>query len=371
MIIYNFLQNLKNIPGWTSSRNMVVFECDDWGSINMPSNEAYARMVSAGLNVGRRRWNRFDTLETADDLEQLFAVLDSVRDCQNRPAIFTPITNVANPDFDKIKSEGFTKYYFEKFTDTLARYYPDNNARKLWMEGMNAGIFMPELHGREHISVQFWLQELQRGNKDLMVAFNEGFVSLEIPGTQPLIRGFRTEFYFVSEDQKPFLINSLKEGVSLFHEIFGYVPRVFVPANGIFHPDFVEVLAGTGVKFLWVNHFMRYPSDEGRLKSRWMKAGQSGPQGLTYYMRNCSFEPNGENYRGVDFTVRQIEAAFRWGKPAIVSTHRASFAGGLDPANRTKGMNELKKLLDVIIKKWPDIEFMSSGDALEFMKNSN
>ncbi|HBE40808.1 MAG TPA: polysaccharide (de)acetylase [Bacteroidales bacterium] len=370
-MIHSFLQNLKNIPGWTTSRKIVVFECDDWGSINMPSNEAYMRMASAGLNVGHRRWNRSDTLETAEDLEQLFEVLKSVRDCQNRPAIFTPVTNVANPDFKRIKADGFTKYYYEKFTDTLTRYYPDNNVFKLWMEGLQSGIFMPELHGREHLSVQFWLQELQRGNKDLLAAFDEGFVSLDTPGALPLVRGFRTEFYFVSEDQKPFLINSLREGVSLFNEIFGYLPGVFVPANGIFHPDFVQVLAGTGVKYLWVNHFMRYPSEEGRMKSRWMKAGQSGPLGLTYYMRNCSFEPNGEDYRGVDYTIRQIEAAFRWRKPSIISTHRASYAGGLDPVNRTKGLHELRMLLDAIIKKWPDVEFMSSGDALEYMKNSN
>jgi hypothetical protein len=102
-----------------------------------------------------------------------------------------------------------------------------------------------------------------------------------------------------------------------------------------------------------------------------MKSGQKGPGGLIYYTRNCSFEPNGEDYKGVDFTLKQIEAAFRWGKPAIISSHRASYAGGLDPANRSRGLNELKRLLNRIIEKWPEIEFMSSGDALDLMKNSN
>ena len=31
----------------------------------------------------------------------------------------TPFTNMANPDFEKIKSGGFIEYHFEKFTDTL------------------------------------------------------------------------------------------------------------------------------------------------------------------------------------------------------------------------------------------------------------
>jgi hypothetical protein len=245
MIFYNFLQNIKNIPGWTTKRKIVVIECDDWGSINMPSNEAYSRLLAAGLNVGNRKWNRSDTLETARDLEELFHVLDSVRDSRNKPAVFTPFTNVANPDFDKIKADGFAKYHYEKFTETLTRYYPDNNVFKLWMEGMYAGIFVPELHGREHISVQFWLEELQNGNKHLLTAFNEGFVSLDLPDASPPVRGFRAEFFFTKEDQTPFLHDSLKDGVSLFKEIFGYMPRVFVPANGIFHPDFEGVLADT------------------------------------------------------------------------------------------------------------------------------
>lgn len=368
---YQILQNIKNIPGWKSSQKMLVIECDDWGGINMPSTAVYERLLSAGLNVGNRSWNKYDTLETAEDLEQLFAVLESVRDSANKPAVFTPVTNVANPDFKRIKSEGYKNYYYEKFTDTLNRYYPGNDVFKVWLEGIQAGIFMPELHGREHLAVQLWMDELREGNKDLLIAFDNGFLSLDIPHLLPPARGLRAEFFFTREEQKPFLVSSIKEAVRLFKEIFGYTPAAFVPANGIFHPDFTSTVAETGVQFLWVNHFLNYPLDGGRLKRKWVIAGQRGPQGLTYYTRNCYFEPNSEHYRGVDFTISQIEAAFRWGKPAIISTHRASYAGGLDSKNRTKGLSELKKLLRKIIAKWPDIEFKSSGDALRFLRSVN
>ena len=56
---------------------------------------------------------------------------------------------------------------------------------------------MPELHGREHIVVQFWLQKLQEGNNNLLLAFDHGFVSIRIPGvSEPTLQGFRPEFYF-------------------------------------------------------------------------------------------------------------------------------------------------------------------------------
>jgi hypothetical protein len=368
-MVNSLLQNIKNIPGWRSGRKLLIIECDDWGGINMPSNEAYGRMLAAGLRVDLRKWNRSDTLETAEDLVQLFKVLESVRDSNNRSAVLTAVTNMANPDFTKIRDADFTEYYFEKFTDTLARYYPDSNVFGLYGEGIAAGIFVPVLHGREHLSTQLWMKELQRKNKDLHIAFDNGFVSLDVAGTAPEVRGFRTEFYFTGEDEKPFLHNSIRDSVELFREIFGYQPKVFVPANGVFHPDFAVTTASSGVKYLWVNHLMRYRDSKGASRVKWIRPGQKGPGGITYYLRNCSFEPNGEMYMGVDFTLKQVEAAFRWRKPAIISTHRASYVGGLDPANRLRGLTELEKLLKGIVRKWPDVEFVSSPDAFEYMES--
>lgn len=69
--------------------------------------------------------------------------------------------------------------------------------------------------------------------------------------------------------------------------------------------------------------------------------------------------------------MKQIDAAFRWDKPANISTHRVNFSGGIDPLNRNFGLSELKKLLKAIVRKWPDVEFISSGDALEYMRKVN
>ncbi len=313
----------------------------------------------------------YDTLETDQDLEQLFETLNSVKDKQNNSAILTAITNVANPDFSKIRVCGFSEYHYELFIQTLKRYYPEVDVFKRWQEGIAAGIFIPELHGREHLSVQIWMKKLREGNKDLLLAFDNGFTALDIPGMQLPANGFRPEFYFTSEEQKPFLVNSIKEAVELFKGIFGISPRVFVPGNGIFHPDFDDVVAGAGVRFLYVNHNMAYPTNGGELKYRHFITGSKGPRGLTYYTRNCAFEPTERGYKGVDLTLKQVAASFRWGKPANISTHRVNFVGGLSPDNRKKGLSELKMLLNEIVRKWPDIEFMSSGDALEHMKNSN
>jgi len=80
-------------------------------------------------------------------------------------------------------------------------------------------------------------------------------------------------------------------------------------------------------------------------------------------VRNVVFEPTED--RGidwVDFTLKQIKTAFRWNKPAIISSHRVNFCGHIDEKNREKGLKSLEGLLQEIVKKWPDVEFMSADE---------
>lgn len=337
----------------------------------MPSKQVYELLSSRGLKVDNSRFNKYDTIESSADLDLLFTSLRSVRDANNRPAIMTPVLNVANPDFLKIKEADFSRYFYEPFTVTLERYYPSDRVFRTWLEGTADGIFVPELHGREHLSVHAWLENLRAGNKELTLAFDNGFVSLAVPGLPDVLSEFRAEFYFTSDEEKPFLTSAIKDSVSIFYEIFGRVPQAFVPSNGLFHPDFDKIIVNYGVKYLYVSHSMPYPVGGGKLRYRHFITGSKGPGGIVYYTRNCAFEPTAENYSGIDLTIRQIEAAFRWGKPASISTHRVNFVGGISSRNREKGLTELRHLLSAIVRKWPDAAFMSTGEALNYMKSSN
>ena len=63
----------------------------------------------------------------------------------------------------------------------------------------------------------------------------------------------------------------------------------------------------------------------------------------------------------------QIEAAFRWSRPAIISSHRVNFCGHIDPQNRRTGLDALAKLLRSIVGKWPEVEFVAAhkiGDLI-------
>jgi hypothetical protein len=67
--------------------------------------------------------------------------------------------------------------------------------------------------------------------------------------------------------------------------------------------------------------------------------------------------------------MKQIETAFRWNKPAIISSHRVNYCGHIDPNNREIGLSALKNLLDQIVNKWPDVEFMAADELLENLEN--
>src|SRR5664279_2883782 len=96
-------RRLSNIPGWRTKRKIVVIESDDWGAIRMASKEVLDKLIKAGVPIADCRFNNNDSLASEDDLSSLFEVLQSVKDKNSNPAVFTAVSVVANPDFNKIE----------------------------------------------------------------------------------------------------------------------------------------------------------------------------------------------------------------------------------------------------------------------------
>src|SRR5690606_38747233 len=87
-------------------------------------------------------------------------------------------------------------------------------------------------------------------------------------------------------------------------------------------------------------------------------------------VRNVVFEPTTPRISNwVDFTFKQVEAAFRMKKPANISSHRVNFCGHIDSENRKKSLSQLKQLLQRIVKRWPDVEFISADELGGIISN--
>jgi hypothetical protein len=69
----------------------------------------------------------------------------------------------------------------------------------------------------------------------------------------------------------------------------------------------------------------------------------------------------------VDSCLFDISTAFRWHKPAIISSHRVNYIGALYRENRDNGLIQLEALLREIMKSWPDARFVTSAELGEFI----
>ena len=355
-------KELYNIPGWHTKRHLVVIESDDWGSIRMPSKCIYDEFMRRGIRVDRDPYCRYDSLATGADLENLFEVLNSVRDSLGNPAIITANTLTANPDFDKIRDVDFNQYFFEPFTETLSRR-DGNKTIILWKQGMSEHVFHPQFHGREHLNVKKWLRVLREGESITRTAFDLGTWGLT-KYVDPSI----DEYYMgafnsgLDEDINDYR-SILTDGLDMFQDIFGYRSESFIATTYEWSPKIEPFLKDSGVKYIQGAIKQKIPIDDDHT-FRVVYNGYQGTRtkaGLIRLFRNCFFEPSTNPNRDfISDCLHRIELAFKWHKAANICAHRLNFIGSIDPSNTDRNLPLLKQLLSTIVLRWPDVEFISS-----------
>jgi hypothetical protein len=367
----NLRTNLINAKGWKTKRKIVVFESDDWGAIRLPDIskiEQYRKLYPQTSNP----YLKYDSLASSEDLNNLFSVLTAFKDKDGNHPIFTFNTVVANPDFKKIKESNFQEYYYEPFTETLKTYSSHSNAFSIWKEAINGKLMTPQFHGREHVNVPIWLNELRNGNKEFLQAFELGTWSTttnNISGVNPQA-SLDWAGYCPVEYQESFI----KEGLSLFEEIFGFKSITMIPNNYILGTELHEIIKQNGVEFIQGMKYQKLPIGTNLSKKRKLirrTLGSKNEVGLKYLVRNCKFEPSQtfQNFDDINHCLFEIKNAFLWNKPAIIDTHRINYIGVYNQINRDVNLEKLKKLLQIILIKWPDVEFMSSNKLAEIIIN--
>lgn len=353
-------RNISNIPGWCTSRKIVVIESDDWGSIRMPSKEAFQILSNKGLMSDKSHYNLYDSLESNEDLTRLYEVLSRYRDINGKYPVFTGICVIANPDFEKIKLSGFENYYYEPFTETLKKYPAHDEVFSLWKSGIENRLFVPQFHGREHLNIQRWLRDLKANNSDTRAAFDLGLWGILTP---KITKTYQAAFDLDFSEDIHILHTVINEGLSIFEDLLGYKAEYFVPTNGYFNSDLESTLNKCGIRFINTDKIKDEPLGNGRYRRSYHYLGQKNQYRQTFLTRNCLFEP-GElnNINWIDKCLYDIGIAFRWKKPATISTHRVNYIGFLDPLNRDRNLKKLSELLSEILNKWPDVEFMTSTE---------
>lgn len=356
-------RNLTNARGWRTNRKIVVFESDDWGSIRMPSKEVFEKLRGEGIRVHNCPYMRNDGLASSEDLDMLFQTLKGTKDNRGNHPVFTFNTVVANPLFEKIKENNFQTYYYEPFTDTLKKKNNTLNSFELWKQGMDERLIAPEFHGREHLNVKNWLKILnKKQHPEFLKLFKYNCWGIGPTILKDTPFNIQASFDAKNKQDIEYQKRIIKEGLTLFKNIFDFHAISFTPNNYVFSNRLNKTLEENGIKYIQGNYYQLDPNVlNGKKDKKIRYTGMKSGEYLINQVRNCFFEPF-ENSSSLDSCLKQISNAFFWKKPAIIATHRANYIGSINERNRNDNIRLLNQLLNTIVKKWPDVIFLSSRE---------
>lgn len=355
--------NLKNVRGWRTNRKIVVIESDDWGAIRMPSKKIRDILTTKyPHSFYGETYDKVDNLANREDLTAVFEILKKYQDKNGNYPVITANTVVANPDFAHIKECGYQKYFWEPFTETLKRYPTHQGTFDLWKEGIDCGVFYPQFHTREHINVAQWMMALKGKEADTLEAFDYNtWVMKRVSGER-----IDVAYNYNNNAHWEFILRSIEEGLALFERIFGYKSKSFIAPAYTWDDKIEEKFSSFGIQYIQGAMYQMYPEEND--KKRVNYTGRKNSLGQIYLMRNVHFEPAlRPNQDCVDKALLDIERAFRWGKPVIISSHRLNYIGNLEEQNRINTLRQLDRVLSIVVKKYPNVEFMTTdklGDII-------
>jgi len=325
------LGRLRWAAQWRCKEPVVVFESDDWGMQrggNLAAFEPYG---------ATKDWTAEKT-ETPTVLRKLFEVLESQHDRRGRPAVFTANFITANPDFDAIKANNYTRYVDTPISN-------DQALLLIWREGIQRQVFYPQYHGRSHICVESWLEDLRKDAPGARSLFelrqNGGLALLSNANWRYHSEYVRWRNGKILPAEK--LLDWINQGLDYFKEAFGFPSISSIAPHYILPKEVMQVWTKLGIAFVQGGnyHILRnHTSGEQIFLNHVL--GEQSSEGLLYLARNVRFEPRlSQKDRGLEQAWRRIERCFQAGVPVVIDTHRINYTGPWQEASR----EALKRLL--------------------------
>ena len=363
------LRKLAMLPGWHTSRKLLVIESDDWGCWRIRDKKSNDLLLNKIPNLKIDPYFKYDALETPTDLESLFETLSAIRDHKGNSPVITANTIVANPDFEKIKASNFQEYYYKPYLEDLEGDVDRTRLPELIRQGMVSGLYKPQLHGREHVNVAAWMEALRTNHQEMRIAFDLGYFGINSSDGSGGRRNFMAALNYKDSSEIPSHINLLSEGQMLFNTMFDFQSSTFIAPAYYWHPKHEEGLYELGVRGMQGLPYQMVPQSDKPNSSRKFRVTRKAKKGkMTQLIRNVIFEPSQLEVSDLAGNcLSRIGEAFQFGKPAIISSHRVNFMGCMEEKNRNQNLQTLRTILRKAQKTWPDIEFISSDELVEII----
>lgn len=361
-IVQILSKNYINYVGWSTGRKIIVIESDDWGSIRANSPDVVKKLTARYPHMEKSKFFSNDGLERTADLEALFNTLTKYRDQNGNSPVVTALSLTANPDFEAIAASG--EYRLESISKTYENY-GEGGLMDLWKsQGIDQNLLFPQFHGREHLFPGRYIKRIANVDDVEYAAFN--YRSLYGGDNTTRSTNFMAAFEYHSEEDKKAIERTTAEGLTEFEKIFGFRSLSFCPSQSIYGDHIFPVLKAHGIKTIQAGQqFVPVDMELKKVNNYW---GHRTGNGLVFTRRNCTFEPyKSESADHVNQCLKEIEIAFRWGKPAVINSHRINFTSRIRSDIRDRTLTDLDRLIKTIIAKWPDAEFMNSAQLADII----
>jgi hypothetical protein len=351
----------------------IVFENDDWGGhgrFASRDREVYQRAfrtpeIRAVFDYQKGSLREWSTaiVENPEEMQRLFDFLLEFKGADGRPALFTPIYIVANPDYEAIRANHFEAYVDLPISKGFPAGLNPGDILGKAREGVALGVWYPQTHGRaHHYSGKKWVRTLrEKKDRTLWAFFELNGVGWPTPPWGEHQRDLKGLEFDDMGDRE--LDEWFQTGLRYFREAFGYE----TPAAPITdaRPDNLKQCQQMLVRARIT--IQSHTQDTLRLVGEpQCPMGTEDPPGVLRMGWTAIFDPRGKRDadcdRGCTAAYERIVRSWKCNLPAVVGGHRINYSS-LDPNQVKEGYAQLGRLLSRIAKEHPDAVYLTSTEV--------
>lgn len=345
---------MSPVDGFYFDRPIVLFQSDDWGRVGLRDREGLEQLRLAGFNLGERTYDLY-TLETADDLNHLSAVLTAHRDSSGRHPCVGMNFILFNLDLARMRAGGFRQIELLPLSAGLPQGWRRPGLFETYREGIANGVFRAALHGTTHFcrsAAERYLAEDGDEASLLRRLWQAGtpYIYWRMPwiGYEYWDPAKSANQRFLSPDAQTELVGAaVREFARMFSVLPGSACAPGYRANADTHRAWAQHgirVAQNGPGTLVPPHTDRY--------------------GILQLTRTVDLEPAASNSFSVDAALQRAEACFQRGLPAIVSMHSINFHSSVRDF-RSRTVRALDEFLTALESKHDDLLYLHDEDLFQ------
>lgn len=301
-------------------------------------------------------------LSQAGALRDLAAMLQRVRDADGRAAVMTLGVILEVPDGPRIATHDGAVYHGLSLADSKF-----DDVRNAITAGIDAGVFVPQLHGQCH----YWPPALLAAAKN--DAAVRGWLLADPPATtedlpSPLQSRWVDAAILPSRalDARE-IEDAVAAECASYRSIFGDTPRVAVATTFVWTGAVEAAWAKAGVEVAITPGRRATRRDRtgapGGVDAR-MLTGERSPSGLRYLVRDVYFEPLlGHEPRHL---ADGLIARARQGRACLIETHRLNFLRASDASLAT-----LEQGLRLALAACLSVRFIAPLELAQALRDKN